>query len=788
MRLRKALQLLSLLGFMLLLSNSMNAQCASLQISTSDGLTQIGTCPGLPNELGVYKFTTNSNPTPVGYLVTDENNNILMVSRTPRIDLSTLDAGGTYRVWGFSYKGNITAQPGANAADTQLASVCGLLTTNFIDVSVYDDCFQLQVLHNNDGESSLLPNDDGIGGVANFKRRLDGLRSQAFVDNFQSILLSSGDNFLPGPEFSANESLSADDDLYDAIAINAFGYDAICIGNHDFDFGPDVLQRLIEDTGAPFLSANLDFSEEPGLQTLVDDERIKGSTVVFRDTVAMGVFGLTTPNLPFISSPRNVKVDDDLIAIAQEQINAFEAMGINKIIMISHLQSINEELELASQLRGLDVIIAGGGDELLTNDPSIVLDDQDIFGPYPLRTNDVEGEEVLVVTTPGEYRYIGNLMLTFDPFGNIVFAEGNPVLVEADDPNQELVEAVENPVAAHIQELANTVIGTTEVDLDGRRGSVRTEETNEGNLIADALLWQASELAAQFGAPTPNVALQNGGGIRNNNIIEAGTDISLLTTFDILPFSNFVSVIEPISADQFKEILENAVSRVESVSGRFAQVAGCTIVYDPEATPQELDNDGNVVTAGERIVTVTLSNGTPVVANGVVVANAPEITIATIDFLARGGDQYPYRGADFTLLGVSYQQALANYIQQSLAGVINSVNYPEGGEGRITTVGSSDLMGTIQNTLNQSNEAATDLNAYPNPTANEVVLDFDLEAAAQVEIYLTNLLGERMTTFESGYRDAGQQQAVLQLNVVPGTYFLTVNVNGELRTTAIVKK
>lgn len=787
MNFRNVLPIFGLLGLFLFVSNNAWSQCASgLEISTTSGLTQIGVCPELPAELNVYRFKTSATPTPISFLVTDEENNILFTTGSTVIDLNTFDPGGVYRVWGFSYAGTITAAIGQNAAEVQLASVCSELTANFVEFAIYDDCFQLQVLHNSNGESKLLPDEDGIGGVGAFKRRLDGLRSQAFVDGFQSILLSSGDNFLPGPQFNANLELSEDEDLYDAIAINAFGYDAICLGNHDFDFGPDVLQRLIEDTAAPFLSANLDFSEELGLQALVEDNRIRERTVVFRGETPIGVFGLTTPNLPFITSPRNVKVDDDLVNIAQEQIDAFLAAGIDRVIMISHLQSINDELELATQLTGLDIIIAGGGDELLTNDPSIALNGQEVFGEYPLTTQDADGNNVYVVTTPGEYKYIGNLMVTFDPLGNVINISGNPVVVEADDPNQDLVDAVEAPVSEFVESLANTIIGITEVGLDGRRNSVRTMETNEGNLIADALLWQATELASEFGTPVPNVAIQNGGGIRNNNIIDAGTEISVLTTFNMLPFSNFVSVIEPLPAAQFKEILENAVSRVESVSGRFAQVAGCTVVYDPDGTPQSLDADGNVTTAGARIVSVTLADGTPIVANGELVASAPDITIATTDFLARGGDQYPYRGASFSVLGVSYQQALQNYIEDALAGEINIGNYPEGGEGRITTIGSG-LQGLPQTTLGNT-ELAFELTAAPNPTTEELVVNYQVENAGQVQLYLSNTLGQRLATYVNATQDAGAQQQTIQLDVPAGTYFLTVNVNGKMSTLAVVKK
>jgi 5'-nucleotidase len=98
-----------------------------------------------------------------------------------------------------------------------------------------------------------------------------------------------------------------------------------------------------------------------------------------------------------------------------------------------------------------------------------------------------------------------------------------------------------------------------------------------------------------------------------------------------------------------------------------------------------LDDDSNVLTLGTRVVDVVLDDGTPIVLGGTVVPGPP-ITIAIVDFLANGGDQYPFRGAPFTTIGVTYQQALSNYIIDGLGGVISAVDYPEGGEGRITEV------------------------------------------------------------------------------------------------------
>lgn len=570
--------------------------------------------------------------------------------------------------------------------------------------------FYLTILHNNDGESQVINAGAGLqdfGGAARFKTVVDNLKWDAIHGPWTQrgakrgmVMLSSGDNFLAGPEFNA--SLENGVPFYDTIAMELIGYDAVNLGNHDFDFGPDVLADFIDGYSVPppYVSANLDFSGEPRLQAYVDAGIILPATIIKERGEYIGVIGLETPNLPFISSPRNVEVSDDLVNIVQGEISKLTDAGVNKIILTSHLQSIQNEIDLAAQLDGLDVIIAGGGDELLANPKDLLIpgDEGLVYGNYPLIAYDIDGDMVPVVTTSGEYRYVGQLVVGFDKSGNLVKIEKNrsgPVRVatgtcndtmpcnDAVMPDPIMQEMVVDPVLAYVDNLASNVIGYSYVDLDGLRTTVRTMESNEGNLIADSLFWHADQMADSYGVNHPDVALQNGGGIRNNTIIPVG-DITELDTFDMVPFANFVSIVEDIPRDQFKEIMENAVSRVEFGDGRFAQISGFSMVYDPTGTAQVLDDDYNVVTPGTRVIEITLDDGTVIVSGGSVVAGDP-IDVATIDFLARGGDKYPFRGAPFTTLGATYQQALSNYIQDGLDGLISAEDYPFGGEGRITT-------------------------------------------------------------------------------------------------------
>jgi 5'-nucleotidase/UDP-sugar diphosphatase len=573
--------------------------------------------------------------------------------------------------------------------------------------------YTLTLLHNNDGESQVVnagSDLEDFGGAARFKTVVDNLRGAVTPGPSEGVLMiSSGDNFLAGPEFAA--SLNNGVPFYDTIAMELIGYDAVALGNHDFDFGPDVLADFLDgySTVPQYVSANLDFSGEPRLQAYVDSGDIAPSVIINLSGVEIGVIGLETVNLPFISSPRNVVVDDDLVTIVQAEIDQLETAGVNKIILASHLQNIQNEIDLVSQVDGLDIVISGGGDELLANPSDILIpgDEDQVYGDYPQIAQDLSGDDVPVVTTSGEYRYVGHLVVGFDAAGvvEVIDPGSGPVRVvtgncndttpcdDAVTPDPTMQAEVVDPVQAALEAMENNIIAQSQVDLDGLRNSVRFMETNEGNLIADSQKWIATLYAPDYGMPFPDVALQNGGGIRNNTVIPAGP-ISELDTFDMAPFPNFITIVPDIPREQFKEILENAVACILDAdimenmncgTGRFAQVSGFEFVYTTIGDNMIQDVDGNVLQPGSRVQEVILDDGTVIVQDGEVVDGDP-INIATSDFLVGGGDQYPFRGADYTAVGATYQQALASYINPGLGGLIRTSQYPQGGEGRITRI------------------------------------------------------------------------------------------------------
>lgn len=572
--------------------------------------------------------------------------------------------------------------------------------------------FTLTVLHSNDMESQLLgtPGDvdgDGtigedeqraFGGVARFATVVDELHRQAtrgrppagHAGKRAALVLSSGDNFLAGPEFAA--SLDNGVPYYDALAMAEMGYDVSVLGNHEFDFGPEVAADFIESVGGrtDFISANLDFRDEPDLAALVDDGSLTARTVVKQRGERIGLIGLTTPALRSVSSPRDVQISDELGRITDEQVAALQDRGVDKIILVSHLQDIDNERALVAELDGVDAVVGGGGGELLANEDDLLVPGDTPADGYPIVATDRDGTPVPIVTTPGEYEYVGRLVLHFDGGEVVGWDDGSgPVRVsgvepDAAEPDPVVTEQVVDPVRAFVAELDEAVVADSEVDLDGVRESVRSRETNLGNLLADALRWEGARQAGGFGLPEPQVAVQNGGGIRNDSVIPAGP-ITALDTFDVAPFANFVAVVPEVPPQTLKALLERGFAAAPDPAGQFTQVSGLSVSYDPAAPAQQVDENTCEITApGQRVQDVVLIDGTVVVEDGEVVAEEP-IALATNDFSARGGDCYPLAGLDFTAVGKTYQQALQEYLQEELGGTVSAADYPEGGEGRITT-------------------------------------------------------------------------------------------------------
>ncbi|MFC0388418.1 choice-of-anchor I family protein [Muricoccus vinaceus] len=520
----------------------------------------------------------------------------------------------------------------------------------------------------------------------------------------------------------------------DIAILNALGVQASTFGNHEFDFGSAAVAAAIDVTksagstaasvtsiGAlfPYLSANLDFSADPALRPLFTaalrdaatyattasdlsdaasltaeaaDQQVSPWTTMTEGGETIGVLGLTTQLLASISSPGGVRVLDpaadggvdntaELATILQPYVDQMTAQGIDKIVLLSHLQQYQLELDLAGRLSGVDVIVAGGSHAVFADGTDALQPGDTADQAYPVFVTAADGKSTAVVNTGNEYAYVGRLVVTFDANGDIIPASVDPVvsgayattdatvasLWGADDAYAEgtrggAVRELTDAVAAVITQKDGNLLGYTDVYLEGRRGEVRTEETNLGSLTADANLFVAKQVDAGVA-----VSIKNGGGIRAE-IGAVGTGalagelppqanpaagkpegaISQLDIENSLRFNNALSLVS-VSAEELVRIFEHAVAGVApgATPGSFGQVGGVSFSYDPAATSQVLNVDGSVQRAGTRVQNLVIldEDGAvldTVVRDGALVGDAERaIKMVTLSFLADGGDGYP---------------------------------------------------------------------------------------------------------------------------------------------------
>ncbi|HEY83583.1 MAG TPA: multifunctional 2',3'-cyclic-nucleotide 2'-phosphodiesterase/5'-nucleotidase/3'-nucleotidase [Chloroflexi bacterium] len=435
-----------------------------------------------------------------------------------------------------------------------------------------------------------------FGGAA----RLQTMIKQIRAEGGNVLLLDGGDQFQGTLFYNQYKGQAARE------MMNALGYNAMAVGNHEFDDGPATLAKFIDAVNFPVLSANIDASAEPALAG-----KIQPYTILEVGGEQIGVVGFTTEDTAILSSPGPNVVFNNIETSVQAAVDELTAQGVNKILAVSHA-GFGKDREVAAAVTGLDVIIAGHTNTYLSNT------DEDAEDVYPVVVNAPDGNPVLLVSDFTRAKYLGRLDVTFDANGVAADYSGNPILLDSSVAQDTDVQARVDALAEPLDALMNQVIGTAAVDLDGDRANCRFGECVMGNLIADAILWHSQNEGVQ-------IVFQNGGGIRAS--IPAG-EVTVGDVLTVLPFGNLISTFE-LSGAEVVEALENGVSRAESSenegTGRFAQVSGLRYSWDPHQP------------VGSRIISVDIKNAdgsfSPIDPNAVYKA-------AANDFTRNGGDGY----------------------------------------------------------------------------------------------------------------------------------------------------
>lgn len=586
----------------------------------------------------------------------------------------------------------------AAAAAIVLLTACGG-SDDAPETALPAAAFEMQLLHISDMDSGgdLVTNSKGLSAlVQKFRGEMPD----------RTLFVSSGDNYIPGPFFNAADDASLNPELGSASAgrgdiaiLNAMGLQASAFGNHEFDLGPRTVSDLIRTSGTwigaqfPYLSANLNFAGDANLAPIAaasNDGLTAGAlrgkiaryTVVAVGGQTIGIVGATTPTLPSITTLGGVTVRpsgadaasiDALAAEIQPSVDALVARGVNKIVLLAHMQQLRVEQELASRLRDVDVIVAGGSNTGLYDGNDYVRPGDTNLGVYPQLYTSPKGEPVLLVNVDADYKYLGRLVMPFDAQGVVIPGRLDPARNGAWASDTEglrragltaadampAVAAVADKIRAVINAKDGNITGAASVYLEGDRVLVRNQETNLGNLTADANL-----RTAQARDASTTLSFKNGGGVRSSiGIINAPAgstsggvkeqtaanaavgkqrgDISQLDIEFSLRFNNGLSLLT-LTAEQLKAVLEHGVAdwTATSTSGRFPQIGGLRFSFDPTGM------------AGSRVRTIVVDDpdgAGPLVGPQVVYSGGAfrvpltaTYRTVTLDFLAGGGDAYPF--------------------------------------------------------------------------------------------------------------------------------------------------
>ena len=508
------------------------------------------------------------------------------------------------------------------------------------------------ILHTNDVHGAI----DNYASVAALKDAYEAAGAQV-------LLMDAGDFSQGSTSVNVSEGATAVE------LMNMAGYDVATTGNHEFDFGYANLKTLMESAEFPILAADA-FTAE-------GDLAMDGDNLTFQlGDVTVGVFGLATPETATKAHPAKLEgvtflAEEELFACAQEQVDELTAAGCDYIICLGHLgidaeSTGNRSIDLLENVTGIDVFIDGHSHST-QSDIAEETNGTGMVGDTILTSTGTKLESVGVVDIAADG--------TIDA-STISMEELNAT--EGFTPDQDIATRV-SEINAQIEEDMGQVIGTSEVDLDGVRENVRASETNLGDLITDAMLWQAGQDNEEVDA-----AITNGGGIRAS--IAAG-DITKKSVNDVLPFGNTLYVVE-LTGAELLEALEASTYCTPEPVGAFPQVAGIEFTI----------NTGAAYDAGENYPGTTYAE--PASINRVTILTVggqafdvdATYTIVTNDFMAAGGDTYyAFSAAESGYdTGISLDQVVMDYITEELDGTVTAARYGQTAN-RIHTISYNDV-------------------------------------------------------------------------------------------------
>lgn len=429
--------------------------------------------------------------------------------------------------------------------------------------------FKLAVLHINDMHSrvdqisganaSCRAEDDAegkcFGGSARLATAIRGRRAAHDAAGMPVLTLDAGDQ-SQGTLYYTTYGGRAEVQM-----MNAIGFDAMGVGNHEFNRGPESLAQMIDTAEFPVVSGNIRVADGSPLAGKIQDH-----VIVERGDERIAILGVTTPDTVFLSSPGEGVTFGDEVEYLTAAVAEMQAQGISKILLLSHVGFVRDQ-EIAAAVDGISAIIGGHSHTLMSKTVEGAVE-------YATLVQSPSGRAVPIVQAFAFSRFLGELELEFGEDGAVIAAGGDTILLDAAFEPAADIEALIEPLRAPIQRLVETPVAEVAADIDGSRENCRAKECAMGNTVADAMLAETAARGVQ-------IALANGGGLRAS--IAAGT-ATLGDVLTVLPFQNTLYTLE-IDGAAMVAALEHGVNGVEEGAGRFPQVAGLRFKLDLSVAP-----------------------------------------------------------------------------------------------------------------------------------------------------------------------------------------------------------
>ncbi|XP_036398541.1 snake venom 5'-nucleotidase-like [Megalops cyprinoides] len=440
--------------------------------------------------------------------------------------------------------------------------------------TVFVSSLELTLLHTNDvharieetsGDSGKCTKGVCFAGVARRYTKIKDIRGR----ETNVLLLDAGDQFQGTVWFNYYKGAEA------AHFMNKLGYDAMALGNHEFDNGVEgLLKPFLQEVNCTVLSANV----KPD-QTLAPE--ISGRYLPYKifniGSEKVAVVGYTTKETPALSLPGPHLVFEDEVSALQIQVDKLVSLGINKIIALGH-SGFEVDKEIAKKVRGIDVVIGGHTNTFLyTGSPP---SSEVPVGLYPFMVASEDGRNVPVVQAYAFGKYLGHLKVTFDQAGNVVRATGNPILLNSSVPQDPGILQDVEEWKKNLANYSSQYVGQTLVYLNGTFEECRFRECNLGNMVCDAMVHHNLRNADEVQWSHVSSCILNGGAIRSS-IDERSRNgsITMEEVISVLPFGGTFDLVE-LKGSTLRKAFEHSVRRYGGNTGEFLQVSGIRVELD----------------------------------------------------------------------------------------------------------------------------------------------------------------------------------------------------------------